>query len=70
MEVMDTSLDKFYKLVFNNGQKMPEDIVGKVAHAVRPVTLNLHLVTNSHHFKTYLQRMHEWTCFDFIQEST
>lgn len=30
MEVMDTSIDKFYPIVFKNGRKMPEDILGKV----------------------------------------
>lgn len=34
MEVMDTSLDKFYTKVFKNGRRMPEDILGKIAVAV------------------------------------
>lgn len=34
MEVMDTSIDKFYPIVFKNGRKMPEDILGKIAVAV------------------------------------
>lgn len=36
MEVMDTSLDKFYKLVYHNStnpEKIPEDILGKIAFA-------------------------------------
>lgn len=33
MEVMDTSIDKFYPIVFKNGRKMPEDILGKVCAA-------------------------------------
>ena len=34
MEVMDTSLDKFYKMVYDNDAKIPEDILGKIALAV------------------------------------
>lgn len=34
MEVMDTSMDKFYHKVFHNGKKMPEPILGKIAVAV------------------------------------
>lgn len=34
MEVMDTSMDKFYQKVFQNGRKMPEPILGKIAVAV------------------------------------
>jgi len=34
MEVMDTSLDKFYKMLYENGKKIPEDILGKIAVAV------------------------------------
>lgn len=34
MEVMDTSMDKFYHKVFQNGRKMPEPILGKIAVAV------------------------------------
>lgn len=30
MEVMDTSLDKFYPKVYKNGQVITEDILGKV----------------------------------------
>lgn len=39
MEVMDTSLDKFYPKVYKNGQVISEDILGKV--------------TNDLFFKTY-----------------
>lgn len=35
MEVMDTSLDKFYTKVYNNSRVIPEDILGKIAFAVR-----------------------------------
>lgn len=31
MEVMDTSLDKFYPRVFKNNRKLSEDILGKVS---------------------------------------
>lgn len=34
MEVMDTSLDKFYIKVFKNNRTMPEDILGKITIAV------------------------------------
>jgi len=34
MEVMDMSLDKFYKMIYENGQTVPEDILGKIAVAV------------------------------------
>nr|CAD7439682.1 unnamed protein product [Timema bartmani] len=34
MEVMDTSLDKFYAKVYKNGREIPEDILGKIAFAV------------------------------------
>lgn len=34
MEVMDTSLDKFYHLVFQKNRTIPEDILGKIFVAV------------------------------------
>ncbi|CAH1113629.1 unnamed protein product [Psylliodes chrysocephalus] len=34
MEVMDTSLDKFYAKVYKNGRKIPESVLGKIALAV------------------------------------
>lgn len=34
MEVMDTSLDKFYPKVFKNNLKMEEDVLGKIAMSV------------------------------------
>lgn len=34
MEVMDVSLDKFYKMLYEKGQEIPEDILGKIAEAV------------------------------------
>jgi hypothetical protein len=34
MEVMDISLDKFYKPLYKDGQNIPEDILGKIAEAV------------------------------------
>lgn len=33
MELMDVSLDKFYKFVFENGQSFPENFLGKIAVA-------------------------------------
>ncbi len=35
MEVMDLSLDKFYKLAFDNSKPIPEAVLGKIAVAVR-----------------------------------
>lgn len=37
MELMDTSLDKFYKKVLEKGITIPEDILGKINVAVRCV---------------------------------
>lgn len=34
MELMDTSLDKFYKQVIEKGRSIPEDILGKIAVSV------------------------------------
>jgi len=34
MEVMDMSLDKFYKMLYENNRTIPEDILGKIAVAV------------------------------------
>ncbi|KAL1489133.1 hypothetical protein ABEB36_014076 [Hypothenemus hampei] len=34
MKVMDTSLDKFYDKVYQNGRKIPEYVLGKIAFAV------------------------------------
>ena len=34
MEVMDMSLDKFYEVVYKNGQRIPEGILGKIAVSV------------------------------------
>lgn len=42
MEVMDTSLDKFYPKVFNNGRTMTEDVLGKIAIAVVEALHYLH----------------------------
>lgn len=38
MEVMDTSLDKFYVKVYNHSRVIPEDILGKIAFAVSYIT--------------------------------
>lgn len=37
MELMDTSLDKFYKKVIEKGKTIPEDILGKITVAVCPI---------------------------------
>lgn len=49
MEVMDTSLDKFYKSVYNNGKSIPEDILGKIAFSV---------VKALHYLQTELKVIH------------
>ena len=36
MELMDTSLDKFYKKVIEKDMTIPEDILGKITVAVSP----------------------------------
>jgi len=41
MEVMDTSLDKFYRMLYNKGKSIPEDVLGKIAFAVGRTSLLL-----------------------------
>lgn len=42
MEVMDTSVDKFYAKVFGNGREMPECVLGKIAFSVVSALHYLH----------------------------
>ena len=42
MEVMDTSVDKFYAKVFGNGREMPEWVMGKIAFSVVSALHYLH----------------------------
>lgn len=42
MELMDTSLDKFYKKVIQKGQTIPEDILGKITVAIVKALEHLH----------------------------
>ncbi|XP_029942672.1 dual specificity mitogen-activated protein kinase kinase 6-like isoform X2 [Salarias fasciatus] len=42
MELMDTSLDKFYKQVIEKGLKIPEDILGKIAVSIVKALEHLH----------------------------
>ncbi|XP_064477964.1 dual specificity mitogen-activated protein kinase kinase 6-like isoform X2 [Ornithodoros turicata] len=49
MEVMDTSLDKFYRKVFGQGKTIPEEILGKIAYAV---------VSALHYLQSHLQVIH------------
>lgn len=49
MEVMDTSLDKFYEAASKAGIRIPEDILGKIAHAV---------VNALHYLQSQLQVIH------------
>lgn len=60
MELMDTSLDKFYKQVQEKGMTIPEDILGKTAVSVSVghsnrlrivlVTLLIHAWCHYRHF--------------------
>lgn len=49
MEVMDASLDKFYKYVYDNGRVIPEEVIGKIAVAV---------VKALHYLQTQLKVIH------------
>uniref|UniRef100_UPI0037E8B81B dual specificity mitogen-activated protein kinase kinase 6-like n=1 Tax=Semicossyphus pulcher TaxID=241346 RepID=UPI0037E8B81B len=42
MELMDTSLDKFYKQVIEKGKTIPEDILGKITVAIVKALEHLH----------------------------
>ncbi|RXM32810.1 Dual specificity mitogen-activated protein kinase kinase 3 [Acipenser ruthenus] len=42
MELMDTSLDKFYKKVIEKGKKIPEDILGKMTVSIVKALEHLH----------------------------
>uniref|UniRef100_A0A8D2KQT0 mitogen-activated protein kinase kinase n=1 Tax=Varanus komodoensis TaxID=61221 RepID=A0A8D2KQT0_VARKO len=42
MELMDTSLDKFYKQVIDKGLTIPEDILGKIAVSIVKALEHLH----------------------------
>ncbi|XP_056464150.1 dual specificity mitogen-activated protein kinase kinase 6-like [Gadus chalcogrammus] len=42
MELMDTSLDKFYKKVIEKGMTIPEDILGKITVAIVKALEHLH----------------------------
>ncbi|XP_061416191.1 dual specificity mitogen-activated protein kinase kinase 6-like isoform X1 [Lethenteron reissneri] len=42
MELMDTSLDKFYKKVIEKGLNIPEDILGKISVAIVKALEHLH----------------------------
>ena len=42
MEVMDTSVDKFYARVFKNGRTIPEPVLGKIAFSVVSALHYLH----------------------------
>ena len=45
MEVMDTSIDKFYVKSFDQGKKIPEQVLGKIAFSVS-VSFCLTLITS------------------------
>lgn len=45
MELMDTSLDKFYKQVIEKGKTIPEDILGKIAVSVGLLHTHFHVST-------------------------
>jgi len=57
MEVMDMSLDKFYKMLYENDKTVPEDILGKIAVAVSAsaVTVLRNNNNNYHRFMAIVQ---------------
>ena len=40
MEVMETSLDKFYKKIYANGETIPEEVLAKIAYSVSVMCFN------------------------------
>lgn len=42
MEVMDASLDKFYQNIYKNGERIPEEVLGKIAFSVVSALHYLH----------------------------
>ena len=55
MEVMDTSLDKFYKMVYDNAHKIPEDVLGKIAVAVSILGLFSFFITMKNKYPFILE---------------
>lgn len=49
MEVMDASLDKFYQNIYKNGERIPEEVLGKISFSV---------VSALHYLHTELQVIH------------
>lgn len=54
MELMDTSLDKFYRKVLEKNMTIPEDILGEIAVSVS----GLHGVGSSRYIASGLSRHH------------
>jgi len=46
MEVMDMSLDKFYKMLYEHDKMIPEDILGKIAVAVSADNVSFYFCCN------------------------
>uniref|UniRef100_A0A3B1KI15 mitogen-activated protein kinase kinase n=1 Tax=Astyanax mexicanus TaxID=7994 RepID=A0A3B1KI15_ASTMX len=57
MELMDTSLDKFYKQVHEKGKTIPEDILGRCVISVT-VLLNVQIVKALEHLHSRLSVIH------------
>ena len=38
MELMDTSADKFYRMIYAKGNRIPEEVLGKIAVSVSTCT--------------------------------
>jgi len=55
MEVMDMSLDKFYKMLYENDKTVPEDILGKIAVAVSASAVTVLRNNNYHRFMAIVQ---------------
>ena len=57
MEVMDTSLDKFYKLAFENSKPIPEPVLGKIAVAVSTFTFTLKQISCHQYYLEWYVKM-------------
>jgi hypothetical protein len=57
MELMDASLDKFYKFIFERlDSQIPEEVIGKITVAVRNLKCDLISDNNSKNLNRLLKR--------------
>ena len=54
MEVMDTSLDKFYEMIYPNGKTIPEEVLGKIAVSVSMALGNALMIKDNIHYYSYI----------------